>query len=149
MKRVNYIFNLYTNINADVPFLLRDAEEKILKGIQDYKRPEAVLETTANGKVTVSLDTTDVEVNDFGDCCFFGYLICNDDVEKTGISDSIYDWFNTELKEFVNYISKLGIKVDPIAAFKEECGGYLIIHLDDVDNDFLDGCIDTIEPYDE
>lgn len=151
MKRVNYVFNIATNLDedADLNFLL-EVQEKIRQIMSDYTRPEKDFETKVNGKVNVSIDTTQVEINSFGDLRLYGYLICNDDVEKTGISNFVYEWFRDEIIGIIEYILRPHcIKADPDIT-DDEGGGYLDIYSDDVkDLDFLDGCIDEIDDYEE
>ena len=151
MKRVNYVFLIATNIDEEAnPDFLLKIEEQVHQIMSDYKLPEADLETSANGKVNVSIDTTDTEINNFGDLRLYGYLICNDDVKQTGISDDNYEWFSKEIISIVEHILRPNaIKVIPDVT-EDECGGYLKIYLDDVkDYDFLDGCIDDIDEYEE
>ena len=148
MKRVNYIINLPTNIpeEGDLAVNARVARD-VCEKIQDYKRPEVKMDTTANGNVTISFDTTEIEINDFGDISFFFYLICNDDVEKTGISDEIYRWMEKELRAFVDYIMKLKIEVGQGLHPNPDGDKLTIITSDDLDLDYLDGGIDSIEEY--
>lgn len=178
MKRVNYVFNIATNLDedADLNFLL-EVQEKIRQIMSDYTRPEKDFETKVNGKVNVSIDTTQVEINSFGDLRLYGYLICNDDVEKIGISNwdittsakFVYEWFRDEIIDIIEYILRPHcIKADPDITDKlyyglyedayddgfltvnDEGGRYLDIYSDDVkDLGFLDGCIDDIDDYEE
>lgn len=151
MKRVNYVFNIATNLDEDVDLnFLLEVQEKIKQIMSDYTRPEKDFETKVNGKVNVSIDTTQVEINSFGDLRLYGYLICNDDVEKTGISNFVYEWFRDEIIGIIEYILRPHcIKAEPDIT-NDECSGYLDIYSDDVkDLGFLDGCIDEIDDYEE
>lgn len=153
MKRVNYVFNISSNIDADLadenPRYLSDIEKEISKLLSDYKRPEEDIDTTANGKVNVSIDTTQVEVGELGEIRVYGYAIGEDSLER-GISDNIYDWFRDRLLELVEYIMKPNcIKVIPDLT-DDEGGGYLKIYTDDIkDKFFLDLCVDDIDDYEE
>lgn len=151
MKRVHYVFNIATNLDEDVDLnFLLEVQEKIKQIMSDYTRPEKDFETKVNGKVNVSIDTTQVEINSFGDLRLYGYLICNDDVEKTGISNFVYEWFRDEIIGIIEYILRPHcIKAEPDIT-NDECSGYLDIYSDDVkDLGFLDGCIDEIDDYEE
>jgi len=153
MKRVNYVFNISTNIDEDLvdvkPTYLSDIEKEISKLLSDYKRPEEDIDTTANGKVNVSIDTTQVEVGELGEIRVYGYVIGEDSLEK-GISTNIYDWFSEKLLELVEYIMKPNcIKVIPDLT-DDEGGGYLKIYTDDIKDKFwLDLCVDDIDDYEE
>lgn len=149
MKRVNYIINMPTNIPEEGDLEVNaKIQQEINEKIQDYSRPEIEMETSANGKVTISFDTTEIDINDFGDIEFFFYLICNDDVKQTGISDEIYVWMEKELRAFIDYISKLKIEVGQ-GLHPNPDGDKLTIILADLDTDYLDGGIDSIEPYED
>ena len=146
MKRVNYIIPLSTNLPEDLPQVGWSVEELIKKSISDYQTTEIEMETSVNDKVNISIDTTDIEINDFGDCDFFAYLICNDDVEMTGIADEIYEWLQKELISFVEYINKTKPYYTDITKGIDESVP-LVIRTDEIDADFLDGCIDEIDDY--
>lgn len=153
MKRVNYVFNISSNIDEDGvdvnPHYLSDIEKEISKLLSDYKRPEEDIDTTANGKVNISIDTTQVEVSELGDIRVYGYVIGDDSLEN-GISNNVYDWFSEKLLELVEYIMKPNcIKVIPDIT-DDEGGGYLKIYTDDLKDKFwLDLCVDDIDDYEE
>lgn len=149
MKRVNYIINMPTNIPEEGDLEVNaKIQQEINEKIQEYSRPEIEMETSANGKVTISFDTTEIEINDFGDIEFFFYLICNDDVEQTGISDEIYVWMEKELRAFIDFILKLKIEVGQ-GLHPNPDGDKLTIILADLDANYLDGGIDSIDPYED
>jgi hypothetical protein len=150
MKRVDYVFIFPTNLPKEDPSLFW----KLQAGLQNnlnvdgYKRPEVDMEVEKNGMVNISIDTTQIEISDYGDFRLYGYLICNDDVEQTGISNEVYDWFEKTIREIVEYILSKKITIIPPTLSNEKNFRFKI-YLDDLNRDKLEQDIDDIDDYEE
>ena len=150
MKRVDYVFIFPTNLPKEDPSLFW----KLQAGLQNnlnvdgYKRPEVDMEVEKNGMVNISIDTTQIEISDYGDFRLYGYLICNDDVEQTGISQEVYDWFEKTIREIVEYILSKKITIIPPTLSNEKNFRFKI-YLDDLNRDKLEQDIDDIDDYEE
>ena len=150
MKRVDYVFIFPTNLPKEDPSLFW----KLQAGLQNnlnvdgYKRPEVDMEVEKNGMVNISIDTTQIEISDYGDFRLYGYLICNDDVEQTGISQEVYDWFEKTIREIVEYILSKKITIIPPTLSNEKNFRFKI-YLDDLNREKLEQDIDDIDDYEE
>lgn len=150
MKRVNYVFIFPTNLPKDDPSLFWKLQAGLQNNlnVEGYKRPEVNMEVEKNGMVNISIDTTQIEISDYGDFRLYGYLICNDDVEQTGISKEVYDWFEKTIREIVDYIMNMKITIIPPTLSNEKNFRFKI-RLDDLNRNKLEQDIDDIDDYEE
>lgn len=149
MKRVEYIINFPTNIPEDsVEKVVADIKDQILRYISNTPYWEEVCTDAVGDVCIVSIDNQEVDFNDFGDIQFFAYLICNDNVEKIGIADAIYQKMEKELRDLIEGIQGEKIYVGQ-GLHENPDGNFLRIDISDLDTDYLDGMIDKIEDYEQ
>lgn len=142
-KCVDYGFILPTNIDDAYELdykVSTHIADTICKNVKDVTKK---MVSTLNGEVELTIhicSSAEETFNEFNDYFIDGYLICNDDVENTGVADSVYVEMQKILADVIDKINALKIEI-PDGVFK--------ITRSDLDIDWLDGSIDDIRDYTE
>ena len=142
-KCVDYVFIFPTNIEDEYeldPKVANLISETICKNVEDVTKK---LVSNINGEVGLTIHICNSEeetFTNFNDYLIDGYLVCNYDVEDTGIADSVYVEMQKILAEMIDKINALKIEI-PDGIFK--------ITGTDLDIDWLDMSMDEIRDYTE